>query len=1179
MIKNKKGFTLVELLAAIVILGILSVFALPMITGMVENSRNKMYVDDALKLIARAEYQMKASSSSIEKPDQGDCIVITMAYLQANEIITAPNGGEYDPDQSFVVIRNNNDKFEYSVVLVEDLKKGGYKGLKLTPYNVLLSKNAPSYVTPFNDNELLSDPESITKEYINGVLGNDYITGSVSAIYHYHDINDSSVQNVTVSSPVFVGSVEFNRDGSLQAIITFKVKDDDNAFSDLKLFYAVGEKNYPATGENYGNSAVRSLTIDFSKAPYNYNHDSSRKINIYIMVKDPDGNQVETSLEYEIKENVAPTINERNSSVSKRPSDEKNLIEAQVTLDVSDDFDQSADLLICSDDYDTKQAADSAASCSSTFSKIGNESVKTFNYTFHNCDGGCSRDGKTHYLAVFVKDSYNVVSKIVMPYEFSLNQRPRFTSDIVVTGDTTAFPTEGNKNIHVSVRATDDLTSLNKIKVIISDGTVSKEYFYSDDANKNNFAFELSGGYDGNNRTISVVLQDDELLFSDPSQPQSATYKVFKYDGPVISHFSIKSDGPACELEYLCPLENAGTSNGKLSALLEIDVIDHLEAENDYANTSICISEVQSDCDNDANYYSYKDFYLDKEVSYTFRGSYDGSTKRLYAKVKNNNNQFDSKEATYTVYQDSAPVIDTVELISSDGSFPEGQGESKDVYLVITANDDFASDSNLKFTLKKNGTVVLDNQPLSILHRTINMGTEEEPDMQEIYDYLYNVSDTHDGNTYQFQVTVKDDKGNVSEPESVEYKVFHNTAPTLKDNNPVIVFASNHYDVDANFLDLYYYPKFQDDYDKVFNVTFCYSIDGGDTVCKDPVTMTEAYHLTTDNIFEGIDYTGQQISLFAICQDSLDSHMTVQTAPKTFMIYDKRTKPSILDASGTYDEHTNDLNSEEHLSTPLDISVRFQVKDLFDTYKVCITDNPSTCSNYVGPDNTNSTTFDGTDLTVHTLNYTYDDYVDSSTSLYLYAKGTSDTTTNVSKLIISLSPEQNSCNYKDIEHPYYQYTFAGTSGQTKMRSAANACNRKCYHKNNITGEEVTFTAKYKTIIKYRNPANPSNFCSSFQETIAATNMHCDFVECFRNTANNNYVQDAVGIVPINDSGSWVEEINGNIYINYDHYNLYKSSYNAGDQYITLTLQERKLCTSCVDNNLYSGMNYVRVADY
>ena len=79
--KNKKGFTLVELLAAIVILGLLITFAFPTITRMVFKSREKIYIADAQKLVAQAEYRLRANNSEIEKPDPGNCIVLSLLYL------------------------------------------------------------------------------------------------------------------------------------------------------------------------------------------------------------------------------------------------------------------------------------------------------------------------------------------------------------------------------------------------------------------------------------------------------------------------------------------------------------------------------------------------------------------------------------------------------------------------------------------------------------------------------------------------------------------------------------------------------------------------------------------------------------------------------------------------------------------------------------------------------------------------------------------------------------------------------------------------------------------------------------------------------------------------------------------------------------------------------------------
>ena len=132
MRKNKKGFTLVELLAVIIILGILVGFSVPIIMKNINFSKNKSYTQDASKLISIAEYKINSNSLKIEKPDPGNCIVLSYDYLNDGSINNPPGKGSYLGSASFVVVKNNSGKFDYSAALIEEAKDGGYSGVRLS---------------------------------------------------------------------------------------------------------------------------------------------------------------------------------------------------------------------------------------------------------------------------------------------------------------------------------------------------------------------------------------------------------------------------------------------------------------------------------------------------------------------------------------------------------------------------------------------------------------------------------------------------------------------------------------------------------------------------------------------------------------------------------------------------------------------------------------------------------------------------------------------------------------------------------------------------------------------------------------------------------------------------------------------------------------------------------------
>ena len=82
---NKKGFTLVELLAVIIILSLLAVLASTSVTKVIKNSKSDLY-DAQLNLIKSAAEAW--GSDNINKlPNAGECKYITLSTLKGYGLI------------------------------------------------------------------------------------------------------------------------------------------------------------------------------------------------------------------------------------------------------------------------------------------------------------------------------------------------------------------------------------------------------------------------------------------------------------------------------------------------------------------------------------------------------------------------------------------------------------------------------------------------------------------------------------------------------------------------------------------------------------------------------------------------------------------------------------------------------------------------------------------------------------------------------------------------------------------------------------------------------------------------------------------------------------------------------------------------------------------------------------
>lgn len=121
---KKNGFTLVELLASMVILGILMAITIPNIMGIMSQNKNEKYLEDAKKLVSAAKYKYASTEFVKKKLKANECYKMTLKYLNNGEFDETPNGGEYDKNNSYVILRKDNSgKTNYYVTITENNTK------------------------------------------------------------------------------------------------------------------------------------------------------------------------------------------------------------------------------------------------------------------------------------------------------------------------------------------------------------------------------------------------------------------------------------------------------------------------------------------------------------------------------------------------------------------------------------------------------------------------------------------------------------------------------------------------------------------------------------------------------------------------------------------------------------------------------------------------------------------------------------------------------------------------------------------------------------------------------------------------------------------------------------------------------------------------------------------------
>ena len=150
---KNKGFTLVELLIMLTVLGILMLVAIPNINGILKNQRLNAIKSDATNMVETAKNKIQKEKLLV-KPKRNECIVFTLNYLNDDDnIIKGPNGGLYDQFDSVIVYTRSGNKYKYYVRLVE-LYNNKRIGLNLLDSNNIKKLKTSDVKTLANTNKI-----------------------------------------------------------------------------------------------------------------------------------------------------------------------------------------------------------------------------------------------------------------------------------------------------------------------------------------------------------------------------------------------------------------------------------------------------------------------------------------------------------------------------------------------------------------------------------------------------------------------------------------------------------------------------------------------------------------------------------------------------------------------------------------------------------------------------------------------------------------------------------------------------------------------------------------------------------------------------------------------------------------------------------------------------------------
>ena len=119
--KKKRAFTLIELLAVIIILGVIMIIAIPSVTKYISGSRDKSYIASARALVSGARVLVNSGELTAYNPDV--TYYIPISCINTENSATSPYG---DWKDAYVVVTYDRTGYNYYWTSIDEAKQGIY---------------------------------------------------------------------------------------------------------------------------------------------------------------------------------------------------------------------------------------------------------------------------------------------------------------------------------------------------------------------------------------------------------------------------------------------------------------------------------------------------------------------------------------------------------------------------------------------------------------------------------------------------------------------------------------------------------------------------------------------------------------------------------------------------------------------------------------------------------------------------------------------------------------------------------------------------------------------------------------------------------------------------------------------------------------------------------------------